>query len=112
MEKTTTEFGQSLGVTHGAVLKWEKKDSEPTGMNRATEFRLRVLTLQHVPAQVQAQILAQYHPEPKQEEVGLTNFLGLLEEFWTEASMESRDETPLTIPPEWVAQQSLQKAPG
>ena len=109
MEKTTTEFGQSLGVTHAAVLKWEKRGTEPTGMNRATEFRLRVLTLQHVPAQVQAQILAQHRQEPKPGEVGLESFLGLLEEFWTEASIESRDDRPLTIPPELVAQQSLQK---
>ncbi len=107
MEKTTTDFGEDLGVTHGAVLKWEKKGQEATGMNRATEYRLRLLLLTSLPEEVQEQVLLAGRQERPQRP-GRLHLLNLIEDLWREMSTESR-EAPLRIPPELVAQQSLQK---
>ena len=107
MEHTTTEFGELLGVTHAAVLKWEKKGQHPTGMNRATEFRLRVLILERLPESVQNQIVAN-HQKGRSNGPELKRLLGLIEDVWKETSAETRDSGPIEIPPELVAQQSLQ----
>ncbi len=106
MEHTTTQFGELLGVTHAAVLKWEKKGQEPTGMNRATEFRLRVLILKRLPEPVQNQIVAN-HQEGRRNDPELTRLFDLMEDVWRETSIENPGSEPIRIPPELVAQQSL-----
>ena len=106
MERTTTQFGELLGVSHAAVLKWEKKGQHPTGMNQATEFRLRVLTLQHLPPAVQDRIIAT-HQRTQSQVSELTRLLGLIEEVWSETSVHTPQRQPIRIPPELVAQQSL-----
>ncbi len=108
MEKTTTDFGEDLGVTHGAVLKWEKKGQEATGMNRATEYRLRLLLLTSLPEEVQERVLFAGRQEGPPQHPGRMHLLSLIEDLWREMSTERR-EAPLRIPPELVAQQSLQK---
>ena len=106
MEHTTTEFGELLGVTHAAVLKWEKKGQEPTGMNRATEFRLRVLILERLPQSVQNQIVAN-HQKGRRNDPELTRLLALIEDVWRETSTKAHGSEPIKIPLELVAQQSL-----
>lgn len=106
MEKTSTDFGECLGVSHAAVLKWEKKDQQPTGMNRATEFRLRVLILERLPRPIQEQILASQQKVTRQQPE-LDDVLQLLDRLWNEASSEVPHDEPLEIPPELIAQQSL-----
>lgn len=42
LEMTLTDFAEKFYVTHPAVLKWEHKKDEPTGMNWATEKDIRL----------------------------------------------------------------------
>ncbi len=106
MEHTTTEFGELLGVTHAAVIKWEKKGPQSTGMNRATEFRLRLLILKRLPESVQMQ-LVDAQQEKQANDPELRHLFGLLEDLWREASTEIHGSEPIRIPPELIAQQSL-----
>ena len=106
MEKTSTDFGDCLGVSHAAVLKWEKKGHQRTGMNRATEFRLRLLTLESLPGTIQRQMLAN-HEEVSGEHPDLAQLLRLLDRLWQDASSEFEEREPITIPPELIAQQTL-----
>jgi DNA-binding transcriptional regulator YiaG len=46
-EMPLREFGeQVVHETHAAVSKWEKKGSQPTNMNKNTEFALRLYILE------------------------------------------------------------------
>ncbi|MCB1135269.1 MAG: helix-turn-helix domain-containing protein, partial [Chlamydiia bacterium] len=42
---TQTEFGKRLGVTHPAVVKWEKMGDEGSRMNLSTQRELRLWIL-------------------------------------------------------------------
>lgn len=44
LEMSTTDFGKLVGVSHPAVLKWEK---EQVHINPATEIYIRLHVLQH-----------------------------------------------------------------
>lgn len=45
---TQTEFGKLLGVTHPAVVKWEKSGNEPSKMTLAIERDLRFRILDRI----------------------------------------------------------------
>lgn len=45
LELTQKQFGELLGVTHPAVVKWEKQRERPTKINLATQRDLRLLLL-------------------------------------------------------------------
>lgn len=47
LELSTTDFGKLVGVSHPAVLKWEK---EQVHINPATEIYIRLYVLQHLHA--------------------------------------------------------------
>lgn len=47
LELSTTSFGKLLGVSHPAVLKWEK---EQVNINPTTEIYIRLYVLQHLQA--------------------------------------------------------------
>jgi len=42
---TLTQFGTILGVSHAAVVKWEKAGASPTAMSPASEKLLRLFTM-------------------------------------------------------------------
>lgn len=42
MEMTLEQFAKRLGLSHPAVLKWEKKGDAPTGMNWSNEKDIRL----------------------------------------------------------------------
>ncbi len=42
MEMTLEQFARRLGLSHPAVLKWEKKGNKPTGMNWSNEKDIRL----------------------------------------------------------------------
>jgi len=42
---TLTEFAERFGVTHPAVMKWERAEDGPTGMNWAMEKDIRLAIL-------------------------------------------------------------------
>lgn len=44
-DMTLDEFAAGIGVTRQAVMKWERKDSEPTGMALPTETTTRMFAL-------------------------------------------------------------------
>lgn len=48
LELTQTEFGKLLGVTHSAVVKWEKAENESSKMNISTQRELRLYLLDHL----------------------------------------------------------------
>lgn len=41
-ELTLQQFAKRFGITHPAVLKWERKANRPTGMNWSTEKDIRL----------------------------------------------------------------------
>lgn len=45
---TQTEFGKLLGVTHPAVVKWEKSGNESSKMTLATERDLRFMIVDRI----------------------------------------------------------------
>lgn len=45
---TLVQFAQFLGVSHPAVLKWEKTINKPTGMAWSTEKDIRLLAFSKV----------------------------------------------------------------
>ena len=45
---TQTEFGKILGVTHPAVVKWEKTENKSSKMNLSTQRELRLYLLDHL----------------------------------------------------------------
>jgi DNA-binding transcriptional regulator YiaG len=42
---TMQQFAQRFGVTHPAVVKWEKRAAKPTGMGWSTEKDMRLLVI-------------------------------------------------------------------
>jgi len=44
-EMTLQQFAKRFGVTHPAVMKWEKMKNKPTGANWATEKDIRLFVL-------------------------------------------------------------------
>lgn len=48
LEMTLVYFADHLGVSHPAVLKWEKFASKPSGMNWSTEKDIRLLVFSKV----------------------------------------------------------------
>lgn len=52
MELTMSEFGKELGVTHAAVVKWEKQANSPTNMALGTDFLVRFKLLAELPDEV------------------------------------------------------------
>jgi len=48
LEMTLVQFAQFLGVSHPAVLKWEKTLNKPTGMAWSTEKDIRLLAFSKV----------------------------------------------------------------
>ena len=46
LEMTLANFGQLVGVSHAAVIKWEAQGEEPTKMGYGTEFHLQALERQ------------------------------------------------------------------
>jgi DNA-binding transcriptional regulator YiaG len=44
-EMTLQQFAKRFGVSHPAVVKWEKSDDEPTNMSWSTEKDLRLFIL-------------------------------------------------------------------
>lgn len=48
LEMTLVQFAQFLGVSHPAVLKWEKTIDKPTGMAWSTEKDIRLLAFSKV----------------------------------------------------------------
>ena len=65
-EMTLQAFAERFGVTHVAVLKWEKAKDQPTAMNWATEkdIRLFILSQQKVKATVFAKLYAELENMP------------------------------------------------
>ncbi len=49
LEMSKAAFGRACGVTHPAVIKWENREEEPTGMGLGTEFLVRVLAFEALP---------------------------------------------------------------
>ncbi|MEX0961936.1 MAG: hypothetical protein WDZ28_03670 [Simkaniaceae bacterium] len=45
---TQTEFGKVLGVTHPAVVKWEKTENKSSKMSLSTQRELRLYLLDHL----------------------------------------------------------------
>ena len=45
LEMTLVEFAERFDVTHPAVLKWEKKKDEPTGISWPTEKDIRLFVM-------------------------------------------------------------------
>ncbi len=45
-EKTLENFGKQFGVTHVAVLSWEKMGNKPTRINPTTELCIRLFILE------------------------------------------------------------------
>ncbi len=45
-EMTSEDFGRQFGVTHPAVLKWERNKNQSAKMNPTTELCLRLLILE------------------------------------------------------------------
>lgn len=45
MELNLSQLAEELGVTHPAVIKWEGKENNPTGMGKAIEIHFRLLVL-------------------------------------------------------------------
>ena len=45
LDLTQTEFGNLLGVTHPAVVKWEKSGDKPSRMNLTIQRDMRLLLL-------------------------------------------------------------------
>lgn len=45
-EMTLENFGKHFGLSHAAVLKWEKTKNKPAKMNPTTELCLRLLILE------------------------------------------------------------------
>jgi hypothetical protein len=44
-DMTLQQFAKRFGVTHPAVMKWEKMSDKPTGINWATEKDIRLFAL-------------------------------------------------------------------
>ena len=42
LEMTLQQFAERLGLTHPAIIKWEKTRNKPTGMNWSTEKDIRL----------------------------------------------------------------------
>lgn len=47
-EMTLEKFGKQFGVTHAAVLNWEKMDDSPAKVNPTTELYIRLLILREL----------------------------------------------------------------
>lgn len=45
LEMTLEKFAAKLGVTHVAVMKWEKQEDNPTKMGLSTEILIRLFAL-------------------------------------------------------------------
>ena len=48
LELSLVDFAEKFYVTHPAVIKWEQKENEPTGMNWATEKDIRLFISFHL----------------------------------------------------------------
>ena len=48
LDLTLNEFGQLFGVTHVAVIKWERRGAQPTHASRAAELVIRLYVLDAV----------------------------------------------------------------
>jgi len=48
LEMTVSSFADHLGLSHPAVLKWEKLGINPTGMNWSTEKDIRMLAFSKI----------------------------------------------------------------
>lgn len=67
LEMTLEDFAQMLGVTHPAVIKWEKRDDAPTQMAKGTEVLLRLHALKALPAGIWDRLDATHGEESKVE---------------------------------------------
>jgi hypothetical protein len=47
-EKTLENFGRHFGVTHAAVVAWEKTESKPAKINPTTELYIRLFILEQL----------------------------------------------------------------
>lgn len=53
MGKTLKEFAHHCGLkSHQAVMRWESKEDDPTGMRKSTEIVLRIRILEALPDEV------------------------------------------------------------
>lgn len=51
--KTLAEFAEACGMSsHQAVMNWEKKGDDPTGMRKSTEIVVRARILEALPAEM------------------------------------------------------------
>lgn len=69
-EMTLKQFAERFDVTHPAVLKWEKFNNDPTGMNWTTEKDIRLFALKKI------------NPKPK-------NFIEAYEKLSAVATLDS-----------------------
>lgn len=56
-EQSLREFAEELGVTHPAIVKWEGKKAEATGMAVGTELLLRQLIVEGLPWAVTSRLV-------------------------------------------------------
>lgn len=107
LEKTTTAFGELMGVTHPAVIKWEEQLQQPTKMAATAEFRVRFLILENLPPHVRDSFLDTEEnttPTPK-------SILNKLDEFWNQATAAYTAPAPVEVPAQWLSQQFLPLTP-
>jgi len=48
LEMTLQQFASRLGITHPAILKWERMGNKPTGMNWSTEKDIRLFVIKEL----------------------------------------------------------------
>ncbi len=92
-ELTLEHFGKQLGVTHVAVLNWEKSQDKPAKINPTTELFLRLLILEKL--KMNNQVFRDTFREFDIE--------GIIKEY---KSASSKGKRPVTLPGAEVARRS------
>jgi hypothetical protein len=105
MELTAVAFGESVGVSHAAVLKWEKAGDGAAKIAPGTEFRLRFLILEKLPPEVRYAIVGL--DETTSSSQVMARIIERMERIWECGTMAAPAGAPVEVPAELLAQQYL-----
>ena len=94
-KKTLAEFGEELGVSHPAVIKWEACGNEPTKMSLAVESQIRFSILERLPEEFLAKLIEPDVGEP----ISISGILKTIRRMLTRSTSEPGliELTPETV---------------